>query len=67
MRIQIPQTTLVKVKTRREDEPDQNNGGMEENGRLPLCPPQREEEESAGGVGTWEKTDSPATSTTTQQ
>ena len=26
-----------------------------------------EEEESAGGVGTWERTDNPATPTTTQQ
>ena len=28
---------------------------------------QREEEESTGGVGTWARTDSPATATTTQQ
>ena len=30
-------------------------------------PQQREEEESACGVGTWARTDSPATTTTTQQ
>ena len=30
-------------------------------------PTQCEEEESSGGVGTWERTDSPATPTTTQQ
>ena len=30
-------------------------------------PQRHEEEESAGGVGTWARTDSPATATTTQQ
>ena len=32
-----------------------------------FCPTRREEEEFAGGVGAWERTDSPATPTTTQQ
>ena len=31
------------------------------------APSVSEEEESAGGVGTWERTDSPTTPTTTQQ
>ena len=38
-----------------------------ENGKIASLPMQRQDEDSAGGVGTWARTDSPATPTTTQQ
>ena len=48
------------------------NGRMEswesgENGKIASLPTQCEDEYSTSGVGTWERTDSPATPTTTQQ
>ena len=41
--------------------------GRVESGYVASLPMRRENEESAGGVGTWARTDSPATATTTQQ
>ena len=48
------------------------NGIMEsqesgENGKIASMPMRHEDEESAGGLDTWERTDSPTTPTTTQQ
>ena len=54
----------------RENEPDQilpESGIVEEWSECFLCPTGRAEEESTSGVGTWARTDSPATPTTTQQ
>ena len=48
------------------------NGRMEswesgENGKIASLPTRHEDEEFVGGVGTWARTDSPVTPTTTQQ
>ena len=54
----------------RENEQDQILGGVEswESGEsVFFCPTRCEEEVSTGGAGTWTRTDSPATPTTTQQ
>ena len=56
----------------REDEQDWGewkNGVMGEwrDWEVASLPTRREDEESVGGVGTWARTDSPATPTTTQQ
>ena len=41
--------------------------GRVESGNVSSLPTRHEDEESAGGVGTWARTDSPATPTTAQQ
>ena len=41
--------------------------GRVESGNVASLPMRREDEESVGGVGMWERIDSPATPTTTQQ
>ena len=56
----IPQPT-------HEDEQEWTHGRVARMGKFSSLPTRREDEESAGGVGTWERTDSTATPTTTQQ
>ena len=67
-----PATLYVRMKREnllRED--GKNNEewsrGRVESGYVVSLSTRHEDEESAGGVGTWARTDSPATPTTTQQ